>query len=135
MKKIVSAFISILLFPVAYACSEHEQASVSAKEQHKVEKCVDLACVRTQIDKVNKEIIALLAKRMEYVNQAGDIKLKNNIASAYDKKRADLVVNTAEEIGKKNGLPDGFTKSVFQVIVDKSAENEQKNMDQSKVKK
>jgi chorismate mutase len=72
---------------------------------------------------------------MEYVNQAGEIKLKNNIALAYDKKRSDQVVDTAEEFGKSKGLPEGFTKSVFQVIVDKSAESEQKSMDQNKVKK
>lgn len=134
MKKTILSFLLVLSFPSVYACSDHESASNNIKHE-KTEKCEDLNCVRKHIDEINKEIISLLAKRMEYVNLAGEIKLKNNIATAYDKKRSDQVVDTAEEFGKSKGLPEGFTKSVFQVIVDKSAENEQKNMDQVKVKK
>lgn len=133
MKKIVILVISLFILPSALACAEH---SVSEQDKNqKVEKCVKLECVRSHIDKVNKQIILLLVERMEYVNQAGQIKLNNNIASAYDKKRADLVVEQAEKFGKEKGLPVGFTKDVFQVIIDKSAYFEQKDMDIKNSKK
>ncbi|KAB8028563.1 chorismate mutase [Fluviispira multicolorata] len=103
--------------------------SYSLEENVKIEECSDLNCVRSHIDEINKGIVLLLAKRMQYVVQAGEIKLKNNIVTAYDKKRAELVVNNAEEFAKEKGLPSGFTKEIFQVIVDKSRDFEQIKMD------
>jgi chorismate mutase len=133
MKKIMISVISLLILPSAFACSDH--VSPEQGSNQKIEKCDDLKCVRAHIDEVNKEIISLLAQRMEYVNQAGQIKLKNNIATATDEKRANEVVEKAEKFGKAKGLPDGFTKDVFQVIVDKSAHFEQKEMDAKVSKK
>ena len=133
MKKIIISVISLFILPSALACSAH--ASPEHGKNQKVEKCEDLKCVRSHIDEVNKEIISLLAQRMDYVNQAGQIKLKNNIANATDEKRAREVVEKAEQIGKEKGLPEGFTKDVFQVIVDRSAHFEQKDMDAKVSKK
>ena len=133
MEKIMISVISLLILPSAWGCPEND-VSKQGKNQ-KIEKCTDLKCVRFHIDDVNKEIISFLAKRMEYVNQAGQIKLKNNNTSATDVKRANEVVENAEKIGIEMGLPAGFTKDVFQVIVDKSAYFEQKSMDAKVSKK
>lgn len=127
MKKIILSVASLLTFSSIWACSEH--ASSEHGRSQKVEKCEKLDCVRTHIDKINNEIILILKKRMEFVNQAGEIKKRNNIKTAFDKNRAEYVINQAEKLGIENGLPEGFARDVFQVIVDKSAHFEQKNMD------
>ncbi len=84
-------------------CLNHEK-------NKNVDECQDLKCVRTNIDEINKKIVLLLSERMQYVIQAGNIKLKNNIATAEDKLRASQVINQAEKFGIENSLPPGFTK-------------------------
>ena len=69
---------------------------------------------------------------MAYVNQAGEIKIKNNVTKAVDNKRAEEVLINAEELGKKEGLPVGFAKNVFQTIVTESAKHEQEHMEKIK---
>lgn len=126
MKKIIVSILSLITFSTAFACAEHNSASTKKVE---VIKCEDLKCVRTNIDDINKQIVDLLAKRMDYVYQAGDIKLKNKIKAAVDPERAKKVVDNAETLGKEKGLPEGYAQAIFQVIVDKAAEHEQVNMD------
>jgi len=93
------------------------------------QQCESLECVRKNIDNVNEQIIGLLEKRIQLVYQAGDIKIKNKIHFAIDKKRAQLVVDQAEALAQSRGLPVGYIRDIFQVIVDKSAYYEQIKMD------
>ncbi len=99
-----------------------------------VDECQDLNCVRTNIDEINKKIVILLSERMQYVIQAGKIKLKNNITNAEDKTRASQVIEQSEKFGVENNLPPGFTRKVFEEIVNGSMLHEQKDMDKSKNK-
>jgi chorismate mutase len=136
MKKIMISIVSLLVLPSAWACSEHD-VPMHSKNQ-KIEKCEDLKCVRSHIDELNKEIISLLVnkeilslfnQRTEYVKQAGQIKIKNGNKSATDVIRVNEVLENVEKIGQEKGLPPGFTKDIFQVILDRSAYFEQKDMD------
>ncbi len=54
--------------------------TVLANEIIKPEKCEDISCVRKNIDEINQELLKLLSLRMNYVLQAGEIKLKNKMA-------------------------------------------------------
>lgn len=128
MKKIIS-----VIFIIASLLSFSSYGLIKEKNQS-VEECVDLKCIRSNIDEIDKKIIILLSNRMKFVIQAGKIKLKNNIATADDKLRVSQVINQSEKFGNENGLPSGFTKEVFQVIVDKSVFYEQNDMNKRKIK-
>lgn len=128
LKKLSISLVSLYILP-AFACEEHQHTK---NETNKIEKCNDLNCVREHIDDINVKLVELLAQRMAYVNQAGEIKIKNNVTKAVDNKRAEEVLINAEELGKKEGLPVGFAKNVFQTIVTESAKHEQEHMEKIK---
>ena len=95
----------------------------------KEEKCSNIHCVRDHIDNLNSEILKLLALRMKYVIQAGDIKINSNIKTATDQKRADAVVDQVKKKAKENGLPEEYVEKIFKIIVTDSTELEQKYID------
>ncbi|WP_186646115.1 chorismate mutase [Fluviispira vulneris] len=131
MKKISLSILCLFIMQFNISCT-----SVFLKNEKNitVDECQDLNCVRTNIDEINKKIVILLSERMQYVIQAGKIKLKNNITNAEDKTRASQVIEQSEKFGVENNLPPGFTRKVFEEIVNGSMLHEQKDMDKSKNK-
>lgn len=87
---------NIIFYIMAIYAINVSSFSIIAQPAH--ENCDDLVCVRKNIDSINEQLVELLAARMEYVHQAGRIKLKNNNNSALDKKRADTVIAQAENL-------------------------------------
>jgi chorismate mutase len=125
VKKIFLSIFSLFFITSVISCAHYKKMESRFCSQQ----CESLECVRKNIDNVNEQIIGLLEKRIQLVYQAGDIKIKNKIHFAIDKKRAQLVVDQAEALAQSRGLPVGYIRDIFQVIVDKSAYYEQIKMD------
>lgn len=88
----------------------------------KAKECPDLLCVRKEIDRINVEILKLLAERTAYVQRAGD--LKQNQA-ALDKKRIAEQEKFLVEQSEKLKLPIEITIPTFRAIVENSTKYEQ----------
>ena len=80
---------------------------------------------RKKINKVDSEIIKLLAKRREL--SRGIIRLKNESQSSIrDKTREKELLTQLVELGKKEGLDSEFVTKVFHEIIDDSVKLQNK---------
>ena len=84
---------------------------------------------RKKINKVDSEIIKLLAKRRELSREI--IRLKNEIQSSIrDIAREKELLTQLIELGKKEGLDSEFVKKVFHEIIDDSVKLQNKILKQ-----
>jgi chorismate mutase/prephenate dehydratase len=80
---------------------------------------------RRKINKVDSEIIKLLAKRRKLSREI--IRLKNETQSSIrDKARERELLTQLTELGKKEGLDSDFVKKVFYEIIDDSVKLQSK---------
>ena len=77
--------------------------------QHKLEE------YRSEIDKLDAELIEILARRFEIIADIGNYKLHNNI-TIYQTKRWSNILKDRIENGKKHGINDEFLKKVLQLV-------------------
>ena len=86
---------------------------------------------RKKINKVDSEIIKLLAKRRELSRKI--IRLKNeNQSSIRDRAREKELLTQLIELGKKEGLDSDFVKKVFHQIIDDSVKLQNKILNREK---
>ncbi len=71
--------------------------------------------LRDNIDGIDKELLAVLAKRMKVCEEIGVCKKENNI-TILQKDRWDRVVNNRMEAGAESGLTEEFLKDLFASI-------------------
>ena len=79
--------------------------------------------LRKEIDKIDSEIIQLLAKRFEIVKQIGVFKKENKI-SVVDNRRFQKVLEKVENIAEKQGISRDFTNDIYNIIHKYSCELE-----------
>ena len=80
---------------------------------------------RKKINKVDSEIIKLLAKRRDLSREI--IRLKNESQSTIrDKAREKELLTQLVELGKKEGLDSDFVTKVFHEIIDDSVKLQNK---------
>ena len=70
---------------------------------------------REQIDTMDKEIIYLLSRRFEIVNQVWILKKENNIP-ALQKSRWEELLNDNIEVGCELGVSESFIRDVWERI-------------------
>jgi chorismate mutase len=91
--------------------------------------CHDIACIRTEINRINNAILKLLTERTAYVKRAGDLKsLTTKIAD--DRQR---VANQEKIIIEKSielELPIEISIPTFRAIVESSIKYQQGYIDQ-----
>ncbi len=86
---------------------------------------------RKKINKVDSEIIKLLAKRRDLSREI--IRLKNESQSTIrDKAREKELFTQLVELGKKEGLDSDFVTKVFHEIIDDSVKLQNKILNQAK---
>ena len=81
----------------------------------------DLGRLRVNIDKVDNEIVELLAKRRELVIELAKIKKGVNIP-IYDRKREQALIDRVKKWGGKRELNEEFVEVLFRLIVMNSKE-------------
>lgn len=70
---------------------------------------------REQIDSIDAQVVELLAKRMNIVEQIGEFKSKNNVA-ILQLDRYEDILKTRTALGEKLGIPVKFMKKLLQLI-------------------
>ncbi len=84
---------------------------------------------RKKINKIDSEIIKLLAKRRDLSREI--IRLKNeNKSSIRDKTRENELLAHLTDLGEKEGLDSNFVKKVFHEIIDDSVKLQNKILKQ-----
>ena len=71
---------------------------------------------RTQIDKIDLEIISLVSQRMKVCEKVGEIKAQQNLP-VYVPEREKVVIATRERWGQAAGLKPKFIRVLFKFFM------------------
>ena len=95
----------------------------------KAKECNDISCIRTEMDRINNEILRLLAERTAYVKRAGDLKSRTTKIADDRQRVAD---QEAKIIAKsiELELPTEISVPAFRAIVENSIKFQQGYIDQ-----
>jgi chorismate mutase len=87
--------------------------------------------VRAQIDLIDKEIIALFAKRFEYVSEI--VRFKNDVESVVAQDRKDHVIKVRGEWAEKHGLDKETFEQIYRFLVDHNIGKELEILENGKI--
>lgn len=79
----------------------------------------DLGDLRTQIDRLDSEIIESLRMRFNIVERIGDLKMKSNV-TALQVHRMDTMMKKIGEMAEKVGLRPEFVEEIYHVVHEES---------------
>ncbi len=86
----------------------------------------DLDTLREGIDKLDAQILKLLAERVRFVIAVGDYKRKHGLA-VYDPHRERSILDRLSRMASPP-LDEGFVRRVFERLIDESRRIEQHHM-------
>jgi chorismate mutase len=75
-----------------------------------------LRAIREEIERVDGEIITLVARRLELARQTGDLKRAHDLP-LFDAAREAAVVRRAAELSRAAGLPEEEARSLFWILI------------------
>ncbi len=84
--------------------------------------CLSIEEVRENIDKIDKKIIKLFAKRSEFVTSI--VKFKTDAESVVAKDRQKVVLDQIGDWAELKGLNRDLYKTVYKMIIDKNVDHE-----------
>jgi len=84
--------------------------------------CTSLEEVRGEIDKVDEEILHLIAKRKEYVKQAA--KFKHSIAEVKAEDRVAYVVDRVRHLALTLGVSPNMVTDIYKQMIEEMVESE-----------
>ena len=84
--------------------------------------------LRKEIEKVDKKIITLLAKRFILTKEIGVFKEKNNLP-IYDEKREEELLESLEKEAKKLNIPPPLIKRLYKEIFEESRKIQERTLD------
>ncbi len=79
----------------------------------------DLTDLRSQIDRIDSELLEGLRMRFNIVERIGDLKMKNSV-TALQVHRMDEMINRITETAEKIGLRSQFAQEIYNVIHEES---------------
>lgn len=85
-------------------------------------KCETMADVRREVDRLDRELVALLTERQAMMNEAGRIKPTRDLVR--DEPRIEQVVSNVLQEAKKTGLSPAIAEPVWRLLIEKSIEHE-----------
>jgi isochorismate pyruvate lyase len=83
--------------------------------------------VRSAVDAVDQEIVALLAKRFSYMTAAA--RIKSDRGAVRDEARKAQVIENARAAAKLAGIPDDAIGEIWEILVESSIAFELKTWD------
>lgn len=92
-----------------------------------VELCMSLEEVRHNIDKIDTELISLIAARSNYVNQAASFKKSEYEVLANE--RVNAIINRVKELGKDKGLNPFVTEKIYRTMIKAFTDEEMAKFD------
>ena len=88
----------------------------------KVKKCETIDEVRIEIDRLDKELVELLAERTGYVDQA--VLFKKNPDEAVVEWRIEQVVKNVRKMAEDEGMDPDIAEAVWRTMIDQFIEHE-----------
>ncbi|MBX3447746.1 MAG: chorismate mutase [Parvibaculaceae bacterium] len=85
-------------------------------------KCSTMAEVRREIDRIDRELVTLLAERQTYIEQAGVI--KGERTAVRDEARIEDVVRKVLAEADRAGLSRAIAEPLWRLLIEKSIEHE-----------
>ena len=82
----------------------------------------DLTELRKQIDKIDQQVVALLAERFRVTQKVGEFKRDNNLPPV-DPSREAVQFDRITELAEHAGLDPEFAKSMLRLIIDEVVRN------------
>ncbi|WP_068311485.1 chorismate mutase [Polycladidibacter hongkongensis] len=86
--------------------------------------CQNMAQIREQIDRMDKELIALFAERFSYITRAAEIKPALKLPARIDS-RVEEVVRNVEDAASEAGLNGAFYGKLWRQLIDQAIEHEE----------
>jgi isochorismate pyruvate lyase len=120
--KIIFAVLCCLLAGSAHA-EEPATDKPAAWGNPTVNNCRTLGEVRSNIDRLDKEIVRLIAERSRYVHEAA--RFKANPAQVEAPERAEAVVRKAMATAEQDGLPPKIAEATYRAMIRAFIEYEQ----------
>ena len=77
--------------------------------------CTDMSDVRAEIDRIDLELVDLIAERFSYVDRAWQ--LKKNPGDAYVPWRIQQVIDKVKAHANKKGLPPELTEALWRQMI------------------
>jgi chorismate mutase len=87
----------------------------------------NLDLLRENIDSIDKQMLELLAKRMDAVGKIGEYKKEKNIA-VFQLRRWEQIISSRKFFGVKMGLSEEFIKKILQIVHKESIAKQNKIM-------
>ncbi len=84
--------------------------------------------LRAEIDKLNREIVELLAKRMEVAGEIAEYKKQRDLPVRVPE-REKAVIENVKRLAKENGLDEKMIEDVFLKIIEHTKNSENKRME------
>lgn len=95
-------------------------------------KCNTMPEVRNEIDRIDRELVRLLAERQTYIEQAGAI--KGERTAVRDEARIEEVVEKVLTEADRTGLSRAIAEPLWRLLIEKSIEHEFAVFDEKKKK-
>lgn len=96
------------------------------------EACQTMVEVRAGVDALDRELVALLARRFGYMDAAARIKpLRTQVR---DEERKAQVIANAAAAAAASGLPDGLAEALWETLVEASIAHELARWDSLRTK-
>lgn len=95
-----------------------------------VNNCSSLEELREEIDKIDKEIVYALAKRVEYVKQAS--RFKKNEKLVVDQYRIEQVIKNVSQYAKEVGSDHILVEKTYKIIISESIKIEERVFNEKK---
>ena len=84
--------------------------------------CTTMADVRREIDRLDRALVALLAERQGYIEQAG--RIKGERSAVRDEARIEDVVSKVLREADAKGLSRAIAEPLWRLLIEKSIEHE-----------
>lgn len=94
--------------------------------------CDNMSDVRAAIDALDRELVAVLARRLEYVGRAAEIKQIHDMPALIPDRVEEVIANVRRLAESHNADPE-FFEALWRTLVGMSIAYEQKLMDQHQV--
>ena len=92
--------------------------SVTPPDAKRPEECQTMAQVRAGVDSLDRELVALLARRFDYMHAAARIKPERTMVR--DEARKAAVIAAAQAEAQRLGAPEQRITGLWEVLVESS---------------
>jgi isochorismate pyruvate lyase len=110
--------LSVLLLGTVGVCAEEPVPGHAYWGEPSVDGgkcCKTLAEVRDNIDRIDRDLVRLMAEREKYVAEAG--RFKANPAAVSAPARVEQVIEKVKGIARENGLSDAVAERTFRAMI------------------